>query len=149
MDFPLRKINTPNPFVVQGSTVPSFPPLNRPPVSSDSIHSRLCRPTPRSVPLYLLSCLVAQSCPTLCDSMDCSPPGFTVHGDSLGKNTGVGCHFLLQGSSQPRDGTQVSRFAGRFLSVSATREALLVSLKSLQLELPTPAASICLLPPAP
>ena len=29
--------------------------------------------------------------------MDCSPPGSSVHGDSPGKNTGVGCHFLLQG----------------------------------------------------
>ena len=29
--------------------------------------------------------------------MDCSPPGSSVHGDSLGKNTGVGCHVLLQG----------------------------------------------------
>ena len=28
--------------------------------------------------------------------MDCSPPGSSVHGDSLGKNTGVGCHALLQ-----------------------------------------------------
>ena len=42
-------------------------------------------------------CLVAQSCPTLCDPMDCSPPGSSVHGDSPGKNTGVGCHSLLQG----------------------------------------------------
>ena len=29
--------------------------------------------------------------------MDCSPPGSSVHGGSLGKNTGVGSHFLLQG----------------------------------------------------
>ena len=29
--------------------------------------------------------------------MDCSLPGFSVHGDSPGKNTGVGCHALLQG----------------------------------------------------
>ena len=29
--------------------------------------------------------------------MDCSPPGFSVHGGSPGKNTGVGCHALLQG----------------------------------------------------
>ena len=29
--------------------------------------------------------------------MDCSMPGSSVHGDSPGKNTGVGCHFLLQG----------------------------------------------------
>ena len=37
--------------------------------------------------------LVAQSCLTLCDHMDCSPPGSSVHGDSPGKNTGVGCHL--------------------------------------------------------
>jgi len=36
-------------------------------------------------------------CPTLCDPMDCSPPGSSVHGDSPGKNTAVGCHVLLQG----------------------------------------------------
>ena len=42
-------------------------------------------------------CLVAQWCPTLCDPMDCSPPGSSVHGDSPGKNTRVGCHTLLQG----------------------------------------------------
>ena len=42
-------------------------------------------------------CLVAQSCPTLCNPMDCSPPGSSVHGDSPGKNTGVGCHTLLKG----------------------------------------------------
>ena len=41
-------------------------------------------------------CLVAQSCPTLCDPMDCSLPGSSVHGDSPGKNTGVGCHALNQ-----------------------------------------------------
>ena len=89
---------------------------------------------------FLLQCMkvksereVAQSCPTLSDPMDCSPPGSSVHGvfqakvlewsaiafsvisvvsnsvrpygrkparffypwDSPGKNTGVGCHFLL------------------------------------------------------
>ena len=32
-----------------------------------------------------------QSCPTLCNTMDGSPPGSSVHGDSPGKNTGVGC----------------------------------------------------------
>ena len=38
-----------------------------------------------------------QSYLTLCDPMDCSLPGSSVHGDSPGKNTGVGCHALLQG----------------------------------------------------
>ena len=42
-------------------------------------------------------CLVTQLCLTLCDPMDCSPPSSSVHGDSPGKNTGVGCHVLLQG----------------------------------------------------
>ena len=42
-------------------------------------------------------CLVAQSHPTHCDPMDYSPSGSSVHGDSPGKNTGVGCHTLLQG----------------------------------------------------
>ena len=37
-----------------------------------------------------------QSCPTLCDSIDGSPPGSPRPWDSPGKNTGVGCHFLLQ-----------------------------------------------------
>ena len=41
--------------------------------------------------------LVAQLCPTLCDPMDCSPPGSSVLRDSPGKNTRLGCHALLQG----------------------------------------------------
>ena len=44
-------------------------------------------------------CLCAKllhSCLTLCDPMDCSPPGSSVHG-ILCKNTGVSCHALLQG----------------------------------------------------
>ena len=39
-----------------------------------------------------------QSCPTLCDPMDCGMPSSFVHRDSPGKNTGVGCHALLQGN---------------------------------------------------
>ena len=39
---------------------------------------------------------VAQSYLTLCDPMNCSLPGSFVHGDSPGKNAGVGCHALLQ-----------------------------------------------------
>ena len=44
-----------------------------------------------------LSSVVAQSCPTLCNSMDCCLPGSSVYGDSPGKNTGMDCHSLLQG----------------------------------------------------
>ena len=50
---------------------------------------------------YILQCvcleyLVAQSHPTLCDPMDCILPGSSIHGDYPGKNTGVGCHAVLQ-----------------------------------------------------
>ena len=43
-------------------------------------------------------CLVSQSCPTLCNPIDCSLPDSFVHGDSPGNKTGVGCHALLQGN---------------------------------------------------
>ena len=54
----------------------------------------------RSLPsrkLYYQFSSVTQSSLTLCDPMDCSPPGSSVHGDSPGKSTGVGCHVFLQG----------------------------------------------------
>ena len=49
------------------------------------------------VKIYVALFLVTQSCLTLCDPMDCSLPGSSVHGDFPGKNTGLGCHALLQG----------------------------------------------------
>ena len=42
-------------------------------------------------------CSVTSVVSTLCSPMDFSPPGSSVHEDSSGKNTGVGCHALLQG----------------------------------------------------
>ena len=44
-----------------------------------------------------MCCTSSLLCLILCDPMDCSLPGSSVHGDSPGKNTGVGCHGLLQG----------------------------------------------------
>ena len=51
----------------------------------------------RTLGWYMYVCLVAQSCPTLCNTTDCSLSGSSVHGRSPGKNTRVGCHTLLQG----------------------------------------------------
>ena len=62
-------------------------------------------------------CLVTKSCPTLCDPMDCSPPGFFCPRDFPGNNTGVGCHFLLQGMFPPRD--WISCIAGGSLSTES------------------------------
>ena len=42
-------------------------------------------------------CSVTQLYLTLCNAMDCSPPVSAVHWISPGRDTGVGCHFLLQG----------------------------------------------------
>ena len=51
---------------------------------------------PFSSRTILVLCLVTQLCPTLLHHMGCSPPGYSPR-DSPGKNTGVGCHALLQG----------------------------------------------------
>ena len=56
--------------------------------------------------------------------MDCSPPGSSVHGILVlpGKNTGVGCHALLQGIFLTQGSNQVSCIAGGFFTIWATRE---------------------------
>ena len=57
----------------------------------------ICKYTGEIVLLVgICACSVTHLCPTLCNPMDCSPPGSSVHGDFPGKNTGLGCHFLLQ-----------------------------------------------------
>ena len=66
-----------------------------------------------------------QSCPTLCDSMDCSLPGSSVHGILQARRLELECVAISfsRGSSRPRDWTQVSYSAGGFLTaIWATRE---------------------------
>ena len=60
------------------------------------LHTNIC--SVKSIPVTHNNevCVVTQSRATLCDPMDCSLPATSVHGDSPGKNTGVGCHFLFQ-----------------------------------------------------
>ena len=55
------------------------------------------------------------------------PHGVCSPWNSPGQNTGVGSHFFLQGSSQPRDRTQVSCTAGRLFTIWATKEILKIS----------------------
>ena len=47
--------------------------------------------------IYIVCVLVTQSCPMLCDTMDCQPPRLLCSWDSPGKNAGVSSHALLQG----------------------------------------------------
>ena len=53
-----------------------------------------------------------QSCPTLCDPMDCSPPGSSIHGILQARILKWVAIPFSKGPSQPRDWTQVSRIAG-------------------------------------
>ena len=68
--------------------------------------------------------LVAQLCPTLCDSMDYSPPGSSVPGIFQARILEWVAIPFSRGSSCPRDQTQVSCIAGGFFTVRATRGAL-------------------------
>ena len=66
---------------------------------------------------------VAQSCPTLCDPMDCSLPGSSLHGILQARILEWVATSFSRGSSQPRDWTLVSHIAGRCFNLWATREA--------------------------
>ena len=59
--------------------------------------------------------LVAQSCPILCDPMDCSPPGSSVHGILQARTLEWIAIPFSRRSSQPRDQTQVSCIDRRIL----------------------------------
>ena len=76
-----------------------------------------------SVRMFYSMCvcvLVTQSCPTLCDLTDCSPPGSSVHGILQARILECIAIPFSRGSSQPRDRTLVSHIAGRFFTIWAT-----------------------------
>ena len=66
----------------------------------------------------------AQSCPTLCELMDCCPPGSSVHGIFQARILEWFAISFSRGSSPTRNQTQVSRIAGRRFTFWTTREAL-------------------------
>ena len=66
---------------------------------------------------------VTQSCPTLCDSMDCCPPGSSGHRISQARILEWDCYSLLQGVFLTPGSNLSSCTAGRFFTVWATREA--------------------------
>ena len=69
--------------------------------------------------------LVTQSCLTLCDPIDCSPPGSSVNGILQARTLEWVAIPFSRGSSWPRGRTCVTCIAGRFFTIWATREALL------------------------
>ena len=56
---------------------------------------------------------VVQSCLTLCNPVDCSLPGSSIHGILQARILELVAISFSRGSSQPRDRTQVSCIAGR------------------------------------
>ena len=69
--------------------------------ASFSVHGK-----PRDIK-HACTCSVAQSCLTLCDSMDCSPPNFCSW-NFPGKNSAADSISFSMGSCQPRDWTHIS-----------------------------------------
>ena len=67
--------------------------------------------------------LVAQSCPTLWDPLDCNPPGSSVHGVLQARTLEWVAISSSRGPSQPRGQTQVSYSADRVFTIWSTREA--------------------------
>ena len=72
---------------------------------------------------HLFLFLVTQSCLTLCGTMDCSPPGSSVHGIYQARILEWVAILFSRGFFQTRNGTQVSCIAGRFFTIWATRES--------------------------
>ena len=74
--------------------------------------------------VYVCVCVqVAQLCPTLCDPMDCSLPGSSVHRILQARILEQVAIPFYRGSSQPCNRIQVSWDAGKFFTIWATREA--------------------------
>ena len=67
--------------------------------------------------------LVAQSCPILCDPMNCSPPGSSVRVVLQTRTREWAAMPFSRGSSRTRDWTWVSYIAARFFTIWATRES--------------------------
>ena len=84
-------------------------------------------------------CLVAQTCPTLCNPMDCSLPGSSVQGVLQARILEWVAIPSSRGSSQPRDQTHVScgSCIGRsgFLTTKATWESLVITVRAKLLQL--------------
>ena len=79
--------------------------------------------------------LAAQSCLTLCDPMDYSLPGSSVHEILQATILEWVTICFSRGSSRPRNGTWVSCIAGRFFTIWATREAPILGFEGAQFAL--------------
>ena len=82
--------------------------------------------SPLQKPLYKL-CFMCQMLSHLCDPMDCSLPGSSVHEILQARILEQVAISFSRGPSWPRDGTQVSCSAGKFFTVWTTREVQMLN----------------------
>ena len=92
-----------------------LPGLLLQPITVKSTPSSLKLPSVPHLPSTGVGGLVAKSCPTLCDPMDCSLPGSSVHGIFQARIMKWLAISFSRGSSRPRDRTPVSCAAGDLL----------------------------------
>ena len=79
-----------------------------PPLSTVCVCVRVC--------VCACVCVCVRSCPTLCNSMHCSPPGSSVHGSFPAIIVKLVARPSSRGSSQTRDQTHISCIIGRFFT---------------------------------
>ena len=74
--------------------------------------------------MHTVLCLVVQSCPTLCNPMDCSPPGFSVYGILQARIHTHRAYYDLLQEIFPKQGSNPGlSHCRQFLTLWATREA--------------------------
>ena len=105
------------------------------PTSLSSIFHSLAPPAPFTWFTFLCSShhhlmfvSVTKSCPTLCNSMDCSPPGSSIYGILQARILEWTAIPFSRGFSWPRDHTWVFYTTGRFFIIWATRKVYIVSI---------------------
>ena len=84
----------------------------------------ICPQPPKVLIIMKVKSDVAQSCPTLGNSMDCSLPGCSAHGIFQVRVLEWVAISFSMGSSLPSDRTQVSHIVGRWFTILATREVI-------------------------
>ena len=89
----------------------------------DRVKMHINKPVRNRPKIKIEKVLVAQSHLTLCNPMDCSPPGSSVHDILQARMLEWIVIPISRGSSQLRDRTLSSCIAGRFFTIWATREA--------------------------
>ena len=117
---------TQKPLLQLSHSCTPFPAQSAPHPSSSSLDMLVpCLGSPHPRPAdhlcWAVLCLVTRSCPALCDPMDCSPLGSSVHGILQARILEWVGMPSFRGSSQPRDQTQVSHIAGGFLTISSLK----------------------------